>query len=154
MSPAAAVLSNRAAARAMLAAMSDAVWWIGTIVVLGGLYFLAFRMEPHWVSKDGTTFTCRVREVREDTDQQVGRWKDRHALVEGGRLRLGGRVTLRSFGDRSRQHLTAPIGVLGRSPGGPSRFALYVLDSDPAMVLRVPTKSRAVPVLDSLIRTA
>jgi hypothetical protein len=137
----------------MLRQMSNALWWIGTIVVLGGLYFLAFRMEPHWVSKDSGAFTCRVRQVRSDNDQQVGKWKDRHALIEGGRLRLGGRVTLRSFGDKNRQHLSGPIAVLGRAPGGPSRFAIYVLDSDPPMVLRVPAKSRAVAMLDSLIRT-
>jgi hypothetical protein len=132
--------------------MSDVLWWIGTIVVLCGLYVVAFRMEPHWVSKDGASFTCRVREVREDTDEQVGRWRDRHAHVEGRRLRLGGRVTLRSFGDRSRQHLSAPIDVLGRAPDAPKRFAIYLLGDSPPKVLRVPAKSRAVPILDGLVR--
>jgi len=136
----------------MLADMSDALWWVGTIVVLVGLYIVAFRMEPHWVAKDGASFTCRIREVREDTDEQVGRWRDRHALVEAGRLRLGGRVTLRSFGDRSRQHLSAPVDVLGRSPNSSSRFAVYLLGSDPPRVLRIPARSRAVPILDSLVR--
>ena len=134
--------------------MSDIVWWVGTVVVLAGLYFLAFRMEPHWVSKDGMSFTCRVREVRDDNDQQVGRWRDRHAFVERGSLRLGGRVTLRSFGERSRQHLGPPIDVLGRAPERSSRFAVYLLASDPTMVLRVPSKSRAVPILDSLVHPA
>jgi hypothetical protein len=132
--------------------MSDLLWWIGTIVVLGGLYVLAFRMEPHWVSKDGASFTCRVREVREDTAEQVGRWRDRHAHVEGGRLRLGGRVTLRSFGDRSRQHLSPPIDVLGRAPDPPKRFAVYLLGGSPQQVLRVPVKSRAVAILDGLVQ--
>jgi hypothetical protein len=136
----------------MLAGMSDALWWIGTIVVLAGLYVMAFRMEPHWVSKEATSFTCRVREVREDTNEQVGRWRDRHAVVERGRLRLGGRVTLRSFGDRSRQHHSPPVDVLGRAPNASSRFAVYVLGGDPPRVLRVPAKSRAVPVLDSLVQ--
>jgi hypothetical protein len=132
--------------------VSSVLWWVGTIVVLGGMYLLAIRMEPHWVSKDGSAFTCRVREIRPDTDELVGRWRDRHAIVERGQLRLGGRVTLRSFNDRNRHHLSPTVPVLGRAPGTKERLAMYVLASDPPMVLRVPAKSRAVPILDSLVR--
>jgi hypothetical protein len=137
---------------AMLPDMSDALWWVGSFAVLAGLGVLALRLEPHWVSRDGARFTCRVQEVRDEGDDGSGRWRERHAQVVEGRLRLGGRGMLRALGVRSRRELSPPIEVIGRAPGGPSRFALYVLASDPTMVLRVPSKSRAVPILDSLVR--
>ena len=45
---------------------SSVLSWLLLIAFLGGcvlLLWLSRRIEPHWVSKDGQQFTCRVAEL-------------------------------------------------------------------------------------------
>ena len=54
------------------------VGWVLAILVVGGcigLIWLAQRIEPHWVSKDGQRFTCRVAELRPQRGE-VGQWSE------------------------------------------------------------------------------
>ena len=36
--------------------MSALLWFLGAVAVCAGLLYLAYRIEPHWVAKDGSRF--------------------------------------------------------------------------------------------------
>lgn len=110
---------------------------------LGGLVWLAFVIEPHWVSKDGHRMIARVQPLS-DRDQPDGRWREMRVFVDGDSITLTTRG-LGSFG------LRGVYRARGKSPEPPRGRAIYILQGDRRVLLRVPTKSRAVPVLDSLL---
>lgn len=132
--------------------MEDVLWWAGFVVVMGALAWFAFWNEPHWVSKDGRRFTCRVSELDPHTGQP-GRWRERHAMLEeDATVRLGGKPSLRSMtrGAGSGEVIGEPLRVLARA-GENRRFVLYLLEGVPVRTLRVPHGSRAVPALDAIL---
>jgi hypothetical protein len=132
----------------------DVVW---IVVMAGGLALLvwwAFRTDPHWVAKDGRSFTCKYQRLGRHLTPE-GRWLDGRAVIDGDSLfiRRRGRLTGVKPAVRYR--------VIQR--GEPSRsLVIYLIDTvdvdDAAEVevaaLRIPRKSRAVAELDRLAQPA
>ena len=128
------------------------VWsWALLILFLGGcvlLMWLSRRIEPHWVSKDGQQFTCRVAELHSERGE-IGSWDQARVAVNGDDgLTVAVKPKLfRMPGSR------APIRMLrveGRTDSDRSGLVVYLLSGEEQMALRVPKKSRAVTILDDL----
>lgn len=129
----------------------DLLWTIIISIGLIGLAWYAFSAEPHWVSKDGQAFTCRLQYLNPSLMPE-GRWRDAKAFVDGGYLvvKPRGSVTRRPRGHTQ-------FTVLKRAEDPPRGRVTFLLDSDPGSggelcVLRIPEKSRALPHIESLIK--
>jgi hypothetical protein len=126
--------------------MADALWVVVMIAVCIGMLVAAKQIEPHWVSKDGTSFTCRVQTLSTD-GRTAGRWSETKAHLEDDRVVLAKRGFLRT---RATSDEVARR-IIGRAQGTQTRFAVYLLDHDgELMAMRVPAKSTIVPRLDAL----
>ena len=55
--------------------MSDLLWLLGAVVVCGGLYLLASRIEPHWVAKDGSRFLTTAQPI-DRSGHNIGRKRE------------------------------------------------------------------------------
>ena len=125
--------------------------WALLILFLGAcvlLMWLSRRIEPHWVSKDGQQFTCRVAELHSERGE-IGSWDQARVAVNGDDgLTVAVKPKLfRMPGSR------APIRMLrveGRTDSDRSGLVVYLLSGEEQMALRVPKKSRAVAILDEL----
>ena len=126
--------------------------WLLLIAFLGGcvlLLWLARRIEPHWVSKDGQQFTCRVAELSPERGE-VGPWSEARVAINGDdALTVAVKPKLlRLPGHRS------PIRVLrvaGRADSDRKGLVVYMLTGPEAqMALRIPKRSRAIATLDEL----
>jgi len=125
--------------------LSDLLGLVVIGAVLVGLLILRRRrVEPHWTSKDGRAFLCRVQELGPDGGPVSG-WFEARAKVTGRKVALKARLLTRRSADWDART------VLHRAPDGDSPFAVYLLGGDPELLLRVPQKSDAVAVLDSLV---
>jgi hypothetical protein len=65
--------------------VSPVLSWGLLLLFLGGcvlLIWLSRRIEPHWVSKDGQQFTCRVAELHPERGE-VGPWTQARVAVNG-----------------------------------------------------------------------
>ncbi len=123
--------------------MSDTL--IGILGIAGCVAMLwgASRIEPHWASKDGHRFVCRVQTLV-DHDLPDGRWHEMRAFVDGSSLVLGSR-------SRRSKSLAGSYRVVGRAPETPSGRAIFVLQSEAKVLLRVPAKSRAVGAVEAIV---
>ena len=131
-------------------AILDILGLIGILAVCGGLLYLANRIEPHWVAKDGQRFMT----VAQDLDQ--------FGLPTGRKREV--RVHLDPDEDalfvRSRSMVKPSSGIWqvhARSPKPPRGRVIYVLkkisgsgDSD-TMMMRFPEKSRMLPRMEELL---
>ena len=127
---------------------SDLLTLIGVVVIGGALIWVAFRMEPHWVSKDGQRFICRAQLI-DDHGNTQGRWHEyRFRITEDGEIA----ASRRSFVGRAG---TGIWRVAARSPDPPRRKAVFLLrpvhDAGSMMAVRMPASSRAVDSLDDLL---
>jgi hypothetical protein len=125
--------------------IADVVWIVVIGAVLVGFVILSRRRaEPHWASKDGRAFLCRVQELGPDGGPTSG-WFEARAKVMGQKVALKARLLTRTSADWDSRT------VLHRAPDGDAPFAVYLLDGDPEILLRVPSDSGAVAVLDALV---
>lgn len=119
--------------------------FLATCVVL---IWVSRRIEPHWVSKDGQQFTCRVADLSYERGE-VGRWNEARVAVTGDdalTVAVKPRL-LRMPGSRQPIRL---MWVKGRADSDSSRMIVYLVTGEQEMALRVPRKSRAVATLDAL----
>ena len=122
--------------------------FLATIAVGGAVIWLALRIEPHWVSKDGQRFICRAQLI-DDRGNTHGRWNEYRFRITPEGLVAGGRRSLlsRSTGGGWR--------VVARSDAAPRGKAVFLLqdpvDTHNMLALRMPANSRAVDVLDDLL---
>jgi hypothetical protein len=133
---------------------------VGTIAVLIGMLWLARRIDPHWVAKDGRSFTCRLQPIRlpgamvnANDDRQAtlsdGRWRNGRGVVIDDRVVVSSRRA--TVGQQPLRHLS----VIGRGTDPPKRQVTFLLGGDPNYLVMIPASSRAVAVLDSIAdRTA
>lgn len=129
----------------MLAPMADVLWVMLFVAVSIGMLVAARSIEPHSVSKDGRTFTCRIQELATD-GRGGGRWVEAKANLVDERVVLTRRGLL-----RGRKEAGPPAIVVGRADRATPRFAVFLLESQGSLLaLRVPARSRAVPHLDQL----
>ena len=136
----------------MLASFSN--WAITVLVVdvLVGLGWVALRIDPHWASKDGLRFTCKVQQIRQ-SGRIESRWRDARCAIEGDRLR----VMVRGVGVRPDPF--ADYRVVGTSPDPPARTAVFVVRNVAAsnpneglFSLRLPASSRAIAPLEAILQ--
>jgi len=127
----------------------DFVWISLTVLVLVGMWWLGYKMEPHWASKDGTRFLCNSQEI--EKGEPVGRLRETRITVMPDGLLMVSRKRL------VRRHYSK-WQLIGKSPDPPKKLEVYLaqLREDgqtiPSMLsMRVPSKSRCVPVLDAAL---
>jgi hypothetical protein len=126
--------------------------WLLLSAFLGGcvlLLWLARRIEPHWVSKDGQQFTCRVADLNPERGD-VGRWNEARVAVNADEaLTVAAKPKLIRLPGRHTPLRT--VRVRGRAESDRNGLLVYLLTGpDGQMALRVPRKSRAVATLDGL----
>ena len=130
---------------------SSVLSWLLLIAFLGGcvlLLWLSRRIEPHWVSKDGQQFTCRVAELYPDRGE-VGPWSEARVAINGddGLTVAVKPKLLRLPGHRSPIRV---FRVVGRADSDRKGLVVYLLKGEQQMALRLPKRSRAVATLDEL----
>ncbi|HEX4983926.1 MAG TPA: hypothetical protein VFV63_19630 [Ilumatobacteraceae bacterium] len=128
--------------------MRDLLWIVGFVAVLAGLYYVAFRIDPHWVSKDGHRFVCHGQLV-DRYGNTLQTWREfRFEVIDHKRMfaRRRSRWTRRNEGVWR---------VAAKSDNPPKNREVYLLasadsDNTDQMAIRVPASSRAVEILEGL----
>lgn len=125
--------------------MTNLLTSVAFLAVVGGLAWLGWGLEPHWSSRDGMRFMCRMQLHPHDSRDRA-RWTDVKVSVQEGELLVYARSR------RSRSH-RGVWRVVGASNDPERRRRIYELRStnDDSASLRVPSNSRCVPVLDALV---
>lgn len=135
----------------MSQSLADLLSALAAIVILVGLAIAAFKIEPHWVSKDGHRFICKGQYV-DDLGNVSGGWHEyRFRIDDNGEIEGKRRSAL---GGRHAGVWRMRV----RSPDPPRRKAVYLLHpvrgTGSMLAIRLPERSRAVAVLDELTRRA
>jgi hypothetical protein len=131
-------------------AFLDILGLVAILGVCGGMLYLANRIEPHWVAKDGRRFMT----VAQDMDQfglPTGRKREVRVHLEPGEeaLFIRGRSMIRPSSGIWMVH--------AKSPKPPRGRVVYILkkisgNSDvDTMMLRFPGKSRMIEQMDELL---
>jgi hypothetical protein len=123
--------------------MVDALFTILAFALFGGLVWLALKLEPHWASKDGKRMIARIQPLGQH-DEPDGRWREMRVFIDGNTIAL----STRGVGSSG---LRGNYRAKGKSPEPPRRREIYILQGEHRVLLRVPSNSRAVPVLDGLL---
>lgn len=113
--------------------MANVLTTIAAFVVLGGLTWGAYQLDPHWVSEDGQRCVCKVRFQR-DQHSLPSRWKEARVAVNSD-----GTLTVAPKGIGGRKK-TAHWKVSGSEDIGRTRTIYYLSGSGTAMI-RLPRKS-------------
>jgi hypothetical protein len=124
--------------------------WLELLAILAGcgvLMWLSRRIEPHWVSKDGQRFTCRVADLQPEQGE-VGPWTEARVASNGDSVTVA--VKPKLFRSPTSRRPVTIMRVLGRADSDKSGLIVYMLGGTSPMALRVPKKSRAVQTLDRL----
>lgn len=128
--------------------MSDLLWLLGAVVVCGGLFWLAARIEPHWVAKDGSRFLTTSQPI-DRTGRNIGRKREvRVAFLDDGSLLVSRRSIVKTNSGVWRVQARSP-----RPPRGRQIYLLRQVPPDPdgeLLALRIPSGSRIVAALDRL----
>ncbi len=130
----------------------DYVWIALIIVVMSGMWWVAYRMEPHWVSRDGTRFLCTAQEL--DGVNAVGHPRETRVLIShDGALYVTQKRMMR-------RHTTMWT-LVAKAPDAPRKIQIYVATHrevgdriESHLAIRVPTKSRCIAILDDLLAKA
>ena len=124
----------------------DAVWAVLFLAAMGGLWWLAYRMDPHYSSKDGRRFLCHGQQLTHGLPD--GRRKETRVTVHDDGTLV---CTTKRFG-RSTHDRWAIIGKSTTPPKSKDVYLVRQFDDDGWMddqyALTIPSKSRVIPVLD------
>ncbi|MEI8241091.1 MAG: hypothetical protein WCI22_16895 [Actinomycetota bacterium] len=127
----------------------DYVWTILIFAVIGGIAWFSYGLEPHYASKDGRRFLCNTQEFIGGRSVERKREARVTVLPEG---------TLHVVQKKSLRRQMNVWTLVGTSPNPPKRLQIYVaqrqFEGQPAptqLMLRLPTKSRVIPVLDEIL---
>lgn len=125
--------------------MTNLLSTVGFFAVLGALAWLGWGLEPHWAAKDGRRFMCRMQLVPLDVHERT-RWHDVKVSVDNRELYIFAR-------SRRASDLRGTWRVVGAVDDSAKKRRIFELRNanDDAASLRVPIKSRCVPVLDELV---
>ena len=113
------------------------------VVICGLLAWAAFRIEPHWCSKDGRRMIARAQQLPEP-HKSAPRWNEVRVFVDETT------VILRTRGMRT-TGLRGEYRVVGKSPEPPKKLEIYVLRSDKEVFIRIPRDSRAIKTFEGLL---
>ena len=123
--------------------VADIALTLGALAVCIGMLVAAYRMEPHWVSKDGERFIARIQ-VLGPHDTPDGPWREMRLHVDGNSLVAGSRgIRSSRFGGH--------YSVVAKSDAPPAKKQIYVISGPQRALLRLPANSRAVPTLDRML---
>lgn len=128
--------------------MSSMLWAVGAVVACGGMLYLAYRIEPHWVAKDGRRFLT-TSEMVDRHGQPVGRRREVRGTVMGDGAVLLGK---RSFG-RTRTTVYRVRSKSVHLVRGRQQYVLEPVSADPMgdlVILRIPSTSRLAATFDEL----
>jgi len=128
------------------------LWLAVLIVVMGGMWWVGYRMEPHWVSKDGERFMCGSQEFFHGS--LAGHPREAHiAILPGGGMHITQKRRMR------RQRSIWKL--VGKSDDPPKGLEIYVAQqsidgvTQPEMLaLRIPKTSKCVAILDAELTKA
>lgn len=126
------------------------MWTVLFVGVLIGMWYVGYRIDPHWSSKDGRRFMCNSQVI--SLDEPVGRMREVQVVVlDDGTLAIAGRR-----GARRRYRSTWVL--IGKTEDVHKKNCVYLarLIKDGAlqvdqMALRLPMKSRCIPLLDEVL---
>lgn len=127
----------------------DVVWIVLFFAGMAALWWLAYRIEPHYSSKDGRRFLCTAQELV--GGEPNGRPRETRVIVmDDGALHCSQKRMMRRSGN---------LWVLvGKSPTPPKRLEVFVAQqfedgraAQGQLAIRVPRKSRVVQVLDAAL---
>lgn len=124
------------------------VWFALLILVMAAMWWLAYRMEPHWSTHDGRRFLCTSQDVT-DTAHPGRRREARVVVTPDGTLYVTHKVGLR-------RRETAWT-LIGKSPTPPRKIQIYLArectdgHGTGMLALRLPRKSRCIEVLDGVL---
>jgi hypothetical protein len=127
----------------------DVFWTVLALGICAALVYLGYRMEPHYVSKDGRRFLCTGRKISAHGEPEGRKREVRFSVLTDGRLRMDVKRGLR--------RTVSDWSVEGKSPTPPSRRAVYVLRGENTdgglqrMIIQMPSKSRVVEILDNVL---
>ena len=119
--------------------------FLGVIVIAfcGLLAWAAFRVEPHWCSKDGRRMIARAQ-LLPKPHQPASRWNEVRVFVDDNTVILRTR-RVRATGLRGEYQ------VVGKSPMPPKKQEIYVLRGDQEVFIRIPQSSRAITTFEGLL---
>lgn len=143
--------------------MADWLWFTLTAALMAGMLVVAFRIEPHWSSKDGQRFICRAQPITIGRDLSGGagtgsRWREVR-----GEVGDGGIVKLRTRGLISGRKITGDWRIHARGTSDRRKRVVFLLrpavppggsdsgGTETMLALRMPGSSRSAPVLDELV---
>ena len=120
-------------------------FFLGVVIVAfcGLLAWVAFRVEPHWCSKDGRRMIARAQ-LLPDPHQPAPRWNEVRVFVSENT------VILRTRGMRA-TGLRGEYQVVGKSPAPPKKQEIYTLRGDKEVLIRIPRNSRAITTFEELL---
>ena len=125
------------------------MWTILALGVLGGMWWVAYKMEPHYASKDGRRFMCNAQELA-DNEPLTRNKETRVVVLADGVLHVSQKSLMR----RQASLWT----LVGKAPSPPKNLEVYVAQQAQdgqhlarQLFIRVPKKSRVVPVLEAVL---
>ncbi|CAB4364928.1 unannotated protein [freshwater metagenome] len=124
------------------------VWFALLIFAMGGMWWLAYRMEPHWSAQDGRRFLCTSQDLT-DSAHPGRRREARVVVTPDGTLYV-------THKNGFRRHETAWT-LIGKAPTPPKKIEIYVArectdgHGTAMLSLRLPSKSRCIAVLDGVL---
>lgn len=117
--------------------------------VCAGLFYLGYRIEPHHMSRDGRRFLCTGQWISAGGNNDGRKREVWISVVGSGELQVDVK--------RRMHHDVTTWAIEGKSPAPPPRREVYVLRtvnalrSTDRMTIKVPAKSRAAALLDSML---
>ena len=152
--------------------MGSVLLFVAIVGVCGLMLWGSYKLEPHWVSKDGERVICYAQGL-DQRGQSTGRWRevritkiradtvevrprrgslmiDKHSQGSGIVGGLGGMAR------RQAKHRASYWKVGGATETSLRKRVVYLLEgcNDPdlphLLIIRLPTSSRAIAMLESL----
>jgi hypothetical protein len=127
----------------------DVVWIVLALAVCGGLIYVGYRIEPHYVSKNGRRFLCTGQLLSAYGDPDGRRREVRISVLPDGALQMDVK--------RGMRRSLSMWSVEGKAAEPPPRRVVYVLrgrddaGATQRMVIRLPSNSRAVATMDDVL---
>lgn len=119
------------------------------VAICVGLIYIGYRIEPHHVSKSGRRFLCTGQWISAEGDTD-GRGREVWITVlDSGQLQVDVKKRM--------HHDVTTWALEGKSQSPPPKREVYVLRTLHAlggterMTIKLPAKSKAVPILDAIL---
>lgn len=117
------------------------------LAVIVGLLWYSRRVEPHWVSRDGTRFTAKVQHI-DESGRNASHWREVKATIDGTAVR----VLARGLGKRIQPFARYEVDHRAATDtDGKAVFLLVGQRDGDFLAIRVPAKSRAVAELEKIV---